>query len=231
MNEKLKVLFENEILTEETKEALSDALSVIREEAISEAKDQLEVEYAKKMQAQKAELAAKLMSFVAESVENEIKELKEDLKRYAEELKELKEDLLEAKKWEQGKRLFEAFKAEFEEFGLDDDAKRIKAELEKAREELTEARKEIESERRARIMESLLSNLSGNKRSVMATLLENVDTDKLEKRYNEVLDSVMEDRSEETKTEESKKIVTEGVDTDSTDDFLAEVIKLAQIKE
>ena len=267
MNEKLKALFENDILNEDTKGAIKDALELIREEAETEARKSLEVEYASKLTAEKAKLASSIMSFVSEAIEEEIADLKEDLKRYsqidveyarkleeakkayrksisegveklitdtlAEEISELKEDIEEAKRYQFGKRLFESFKAEFEAFGYTDDAKKMKDQIDDLKAKLEEARKEKEEAERARIMESLLSNLSGSKRDVMATLLESVKTENLETRYNEVLESVMNDNTTitEDKDEEEKTVINEDNESDKLDEkFLSDVVSLARLK-
>lgn len=266
MNEKLKELFENDILNDETKGALEDALKTIKEEAETAARDSLEVEYASKLTTEKAKLAGDIMAFVSETVESEIADLKEDLHRYAhidveyakrledakaahlksisegvsglitktvtEEIAELKEDINEAKKYQFGKKLFESFKEEFEAFGYTDDAKKMKDQIEELKIQVEESKKFAEEAERKRILESLLNNLTGTKRDVMATLLESVKTENLENRYNEVLESVMEDKTTivEDESLEARKTVIEEDSSNTMDGLIADIRSLAGLK-
>ena len=238
-----KQLLESELLNEETKTSLQEAIEAFKEQAITEAKNSLEVEYAKKLLAEKEELTKKMFALVNEAVQAEIDELKEDIKYYKDiepkyaqkltefkdeyakqlsesfeglvetqvksEMVELKEDLVEAKQNNFGMKLFESFKETFEKIGITEDVQSIKAELETVTKSLEESTEEVAKMKREQLMEGLLSNLTGSKREVMKTVLENVDSEKLEARYNETIDSVL---NESTGDKGDKKVVTESTD-------------------
>ncbi len=72
-----KKLLESELLNDDTKVALEEAIKSFKEEAITEAKKDLEVDYAKKMLAEKQEIAAKMTALINEAVTQEIEELKD----------------------------------------------------------------------------------------------------------------------------------------------------------
>jgi len=248
-----KQLLESELLNDETKTALQEAIESFKEEAINEAKNSLEVEYAKKLLAEKEELTKKMFDLVNEAVEVEIAELKEDIAyykdiepKYAEklnefketyaqklsesfektisdqvvvEMTELKQDLLEAKNNNFGMKLYESFKETFEKLGITEDVKAIKDELEAVSTSLKESKETIATMERIEIMEGLLSNLSGSKREVMKTVLENVSSEKLEARFNETIDSVLEestksDDKDDLSESEIKKETKSDVDLD-----------------
>lgn len=252
-----KKLLESELLTDETKVALEEAVAAFKEESITEAKKELEVEYAKKMLAEKQDIAAKMTALINEAVEKEVTELKEDIQHYKtieptyakkleefkveyakklsesfeglveshvkEEIKELHEDLLEAKQNNFGMKLYESFKETFDKLGVSDDVKAIKDELEAAKASLSESKEEIAGLQRDKVMEGLLSNLSGSKREVMKTILESVDTDKLEARYGETIDSVLE---ESVKEDNEVVIESEETSVSVNEDLNAEKARL-----
>ena len=222
-----KKLLESELLNDDTKVALEEAITSFKEEAITEAKKDLEVEYAKKMLAEKQEIAAKMTALINEAVTQEIDELKEDIKHYKaieptyakkleefkvsyaekltesfeglveshvkEEIKELHDDLLEAKQNNFGMKLYESFKSTFDKLGVSDDIQAIKDELEATQTKLSESSDKVTQLNHEKILEGLLKNLTGNKRKVMETILESVKTADLDQRYNETIDSVLEE--------------------------------------
>lgn len=237
-----KQLLESELLNDDTKVALEEAIAAFKEESITEAKGQLEVDYAKKMLAEKKDLAAKMTDLINEAVTQEIEELKEDIAHYKnieptyakkleefkvqyaqklsesfeglveshvkEEITELREDLMEAKQNNFGMKLYESFKTTFDKLGVSDDIKAMKDELEAVNSELTESKTEVTGLKREKVLEDLLANLKGSKQEVMRTILESVDTDKLDKRYQETIDSVLE----ESVKEDNEVVIKENVD-------------------
>lgn len=239
-----KKLLESELLTDDTKVALEEAISAFKEESISEAKKELEVDYAKKMLAEKQEITAKMTSLINEAVTQEIDELKEDIAHYKnieptyakkleefkveyakklsesfealveshvkEEISELHEDLLEAKQNNFGMKLYESYKSTFNKLGVSDDIQAIKDELEAAKTALNESTTEVADLKREKVLESLLSNLSGSKREVMKTILESVGTDNLDQRYKETIDSVLE----ESVKDDNEVVIKETVNVD-----------------
>ena len=81
MNE-FKTLLESELLNEDTKKALGEAIESFKIEAVNEAKNELEVGYAKKLLAEKEEIAKSMYALINEAVTSEITELKDDIAHY-----------------------------------------------------------------------------------------------------------------------------------------------------
>lgn len=205
---------------------LVSAVAAMVEDEIKELKEDvekyrhLEVEYATKLQDFKDEYQVKL----AESVNNTVTSI------VSEELTELREDLEESRKHHMGQRIFEAFKKEYEQFGVEEETKEViaglEAKLQESATKLEESNAQIETLKRDSIMEGLLSNLTGSKRAVMATVLEGVETAKLEDRYNEAIKQVLSE-SEAPKEEEDKPgIVVESKDDDNAEDRFARLREL-----
>lgn len=227
----LKLLMESELLTDEVKTQLTEAITQMKEEFESK----LQVEYADKLVTEKATLEEGVNKLIEETIEQEMSTLKEDVAKYRtleveyaqkledfkeeyqstlkesldetiesiikEEVEELKGDLMEAKKSDFGKRMFEAFSSEFEDYGYGGDIKDIKTKLDAKEVELTESANELNTLKREKVMEGLLSNLKDKKRAVMGTLLENVDTDKLEEKYNSSIEFVLDDKDDDSLNE------------------------------
>lgn len=222
----LKFLLESELLTDEVKTQLTEAVTAMKEEF----EGRISAEYATKLITEQEKLETNVVKMVEDLVTSEIAELKEDVARYrkleveyaqklegfkeeyqdklseavetliedviTEELSELKEDLKESKKFEFGKRLFEAFADEFSENGFGGDLKDMATKLKQAQKDLTESRQAVDSMLNDKKKEELLSNLSGKKQKIMANLLEGVATDDLETKYNASIDFVLEDSKE-----------------------------------
>jgi len=238
-----KDLLESELLTDDTRKALSEAVESFKEEAVSQARAELEVSYAKKMLAEKQEIAAKLNDIIQEAVTQEIVELKEDIQHYkniepeyarkleefkveyqaklsesfgelvksqvSEEIIELREDLDNAKHNDFGIKIFESFRTVFETLGVSDDMKAVKEQLKVAEAALEESTLVVADLNREKILEGLLSNLTGSKHEVMKTILEGVKTDKLDNRYQETIGSVLEEsvkKDDEKETEINEDI-------------------------
>lgn len=151
---------------------------------------ELEITYAKKLEEYKEEFAKKLSEDFEKMVSEQV----------IAEIGELKQDLQEAQKHQMGKRIFEAFVEEVKQFGVTEDEKKVREELNAVRAQLEESTKTLKSMQREKVLEGLLKNLTGTKRDVMKTILENVEVDKLETRYKEVIGSVINDKVDEVKT-------------------------------
>lgn len=240
MKKELKELFESEVLSEETKVELQEAIEAIKAEAITEAKEtakkELEVEYATKFVNESKIISEKLDKMIQEGVVTEIEDLKADLAKYKDlevtyatkltefkesyseklgkdltalveslvgaECVELKEDLMESKKNYFGTVIYEAYAdmhTQMQE-GSDEDA--LKQDLTAVQKLLAESNKKIADFERGQVMEGLLSNIAGDKREVMKNILEGVETDKLEDRYNETIDTVLKESVENTDKKE-----------------------------
>lgn len=258
MSKELKALLESELLNDETRKALTEAIETMKEKAVEEATASLEVKYAEKLTEEKKRINEGLGKVITESVSSEISELKEDVERYRKleveyanrleefkqefktkleegindvietqvksEMDELKEDLQESKKHNMGKRIFESFKEEFESFGFSEDMLSVKEKLDEVSGKLEESENELMQMKRDKKVDELLEDLTGRKREVMKTILENVSYDKLEDRYNQTIDSVLEESTGKDKDNtvkegdepETKTVLTESDSEDET---------------
>lgn len=196
----------------EQKEQLSkkmyDLINEAVEEEISELKEdikyskEIEPKYAKKLEEFKTEYKKTLSENFNGLVEECVKD----------EIKELEDDLMEAKNNHFGLQIFEAFKNTFEKIGVTEDVSAIKDKVDELNGKLEESQNKVAELEREKVMEGLLKNLSGSKREVMQTILESVETSKLEGRYNETIDSVLKESSEEDIKNEDNKVINESED-------------------
>lgn len=160
-------------------ESVKNELSELKED-IATART-LEVRYAKKLAEFKEEYKTKLNAALNETINTLV----------TKEFKELRADLLEAKKNHVFGKLIESFSAEFKSLGLTETESELKSKLDDATAKLAEANKNLKGLTREKKLESVLSNLTGQKREIMSTILENVAEDKIETRYNEALKAVL----------------------------------------
>lgn len=253
----LKAILESELLNEETKTALTEAVANLKEAA----KKEVEVEYAQKLVAKSQEMAELLPKMVEEAVAQEVEGLKDDIEKYKrlevsyaeklaefkenyavkmskklrslvegtvkDEVTELKDDLMEVKKIRIGKRVFEALKQEMAEFGITESEQELKNALDAANAKLEESAAEVDKLTREKTLEGLLSKLTGSKREVMKSILESVDTDKLVTRYEESIEQVLESSK---KSEEHKDDPKKVVNEGLSDKELDELRILSGIK-
>ena len=213
------------------KEDFTNAIDVYMETFLKEEFDELkgelnsfrdlEVEYAGRLAEERKNIASKL----AEELDSLVDRLDEFLEtRIAEELNELREDIEDVKKNEFGRRVFESFSSEFSKHFKDESAEQDREalaiaedriqDLERMVRGLTEAR---DTERRAKVMESVLSPLSGIKRDQMEILLSKVATDKLQECYNSYIGRLLrEDAQQPTKEVVTESVVEDKVKPEST---------------
>lgn len=229
-------------LASEIKEFAQDKKQVV------ETKVRLVAEAKAKLDEIKAQFVKKSAALVKESVANNLKS----------ELTQLKEDIHVARENMFGRRLFEAFASEFSVTLLNENTeiKKLQESIKqqnrviKAFEnklnkqvQLTESRdKEIriikETANRREIMAGLLKPLNKEKGSVMAELLENVQTSKLKAAYEKYLPAVLNNgsikQSEKSVLSESKKEVTGDKSAKTTveasDSNVVELKRLAGLK-
>jgi len=83
MNE-FKQLLDSELLNEDTKTALNEAIESFKENAITSARSELEVEFATKLVEHKETISSDMTNLIMETVKTEIEELKEDIAHYKE---------------------------------------------------------------------------------------------------------------------------------------------------
>ena len=183
-------------LAEEIKEFDQDKKDVV------ETKVKLVAEAKKKYAEMKANFVKKSAKVVETTVESVLKK----------ELAQLKEDITTSRQNNFGRRMFEAFASEYTSSYLNEKGevnKLIKAmtakeeELESANKLLQEKDKVIEAKdtevevakdqlERSKVMDQIMSPLSGEKREVMADLLQTVKTEKLKESFSKYLPAVMD---------------------------------------
>ena len=270
MKELLQQLVENELLTEETKQELLEAINTqldeAREATVIEAKAEVEalvrVELQEQYQADKEALIEALDTKTEEYLKEELEELRDDIERFrdleveyaekleeakeelsqvlkgdleelvetidsfldmrlAEEMEELKEDIDNVKRLQFGAEIFEAFEGIFtkkfiNENGLQEELKQKEENLEAVTAQLKESTKELNTARRDKKLEEVLSPLNGRTKDVMAAVLANQPTDKLEEAYAHYIPKVLHENAEAGVDVESEK------ETDVDSEVLAE---------
>lgn len=161
----------------------------------------LEVEYAEKLLDEK--------KLIAEGVKADMGQLIDNLDLFLEdrltvELNELKESIEEVKQIQTGRRIFEAVAAEVKALMVDDGTAaqlaEAKAELENTRKTLAESVNALTNAKRESKLAEVLEPLSGRSREVMAAILKNTPTEKLEEGYATFITRVLHESS--TKVEE-----------------------------
>lgn len=191
----------------EEKEKLAESFDAKLEEVIKKEIDDLkedienfrdlEVENAQKLEEEKAKLAEKYVEerdklveaideFVSERVDKEFVELAEDIRAIREE--------------SFARNIFESFRETFEEtFGSDSSlgesykkrADKLEAEKTEAEERIAKLEENISELNREKEKNRVLAPLTGKKRSVMETILDRVETDRLEEVYEKMLPKVI----------------------------------------
>ena len=172
------------------------------------------------------------------------------------ELFQLKEDIQVARENMFGRKLFEAFATEFSVTHLNENKEIVKLQKQLSNQERiiaetkqlavknaklvesknTELRQLNENAVRNNKMHELLGTLNKEKATVMASLLENVQTDKLQSAYNKYLPAVLNNttsnKSEKTVLAESKVEFTgdKSAKSDPTDNNVIELRRLAGLK-
>lgn len=204
-------------------------------QAVVEAKVKLVAEGRQQLEALKARFIAESAKKVSGIVSSHLKG----------ELSQLKEDIKIARENSFGRKLFEAFAGEFSVTYLNDKAETRKvlqalAAKEKALAEATSKLKNAakiveskerevriikESAQREKAMNSLLAPLNEEKKQVMKTLLESVQTPKLQAAFDKYLPAVLNTGSMEVKP--AKKALTESVIAEATGDKTAK--KVAEV--
>lgn len=192
------------------------------QKAVVEARVKLVAEGRKQLESLKAK-------FIAESSKKVSGAISEHLKG---ELSQLKEDIKQARENNFGRKLFEAFASEFSSTHLNEKAetrKLLKAlsekdmQLAEAANQLKQTQKLVEnkerevkiikeSTQREKVLDDLLAPLNEEKSEIMKTLLESVQTSKLQNAFDKYLPAVLNNGSEVAK----KKALTESVVTEAT---------------
>lgn len=202
-------------------------------QAVVEAKVQLVAEGRKQLETLKARFVAESAKKVSGMVGNHLKG----------ELSQLKEDIKLARENSFGRKLYEAFASEFSVTYLNDKAetRRVLQALAAKDEQLAEATASLanakrlveakerevriikETTQREKAMNDLLAPLNEEKRQVMKTLLESVQTPRLQHAFDKYLPAVLNTGTTEVKA--TKKTLTESVIVEATGDKTANKIE------
>ncbi len=168
---------------------------------LAETKVKLVRESKAKFEAVKKEFVSRASQLVSETVAKGLKA----------EMTQLREDIDAARKNDFGRRIFESFASEYAASHLNEKSETAKllsvvakkeAELEEAAKVVAEAQEQVESKdrelriikensQRKDVMSELLGPLAGDKREVMSSLLESVQTEKLRTAFDKYLPAVM----------------------------------------
>ena len=182
---------------------------------LAETKVKLVRESKAKFEAVKKAFISRASTMVAETVQSGLRT----------EMTQLKEDIDTARKNDFGRRIFESFASEYAASHLNEKSETAKllkvvatkeAELEEAAKVVADAQSLVESRerelriikensQRKEVMSELLGPLSGDKKEVMGSLLESVQTEKLRTAFDKYLPAVMNGASTP-----AKKVLSEG---------------------
>ncbi len=181
---------------------------------LAETKVKLVRESKAKFEAVKKDFVARSAKIIEETVAKGLKS----------EMVQLREDIDKARKNDFGRRIFESFASEYAASHLNEKSETAKllkvvkqkeAELEEAAKIVAETQKLVESREselrvakdiaaRKEVMGELLGPLAGDKREVMSSLLESVQTEKLRTAFDKYLPAVMNGNTP------AKKVLSEG---------------------
>lgn len=211
----LQKLLESSILTDETKTVLTEAWAT----AQSVNRAEIETEYATKLAAIRTELVAESIQMVDEALADELVGIAEELadarslevvyaqklqdfkESYAEktsemvntqvaesvkhELDEMREDIEFAKKNQFVMGMFESYRDAFANMFGESDVN--------IHQELEEAKVELNSLRREKVLNELLESVTGDKRGVVMTILDSVETSKLADKFETLRPIIMKE--------------------------------------
>jgi len=191
-------------------ESLAEEISEfsIDKKAVVETKVRLVAEAKKKLDEVKKQFISRSAALVKESVQSSLKT----------EMTQLKEDIASARENLFGRRIFEAFAGEFAITHLNEnkEIRSLRADLAKAKKAVVESRKtalaksklveskekEInmikESTARKNAISKLTRSLNADKAKVMVSLLESVQTDKLQSAFDKYLPAVLDGAAPKT---------------------------------
>ena len=169
------------------------------------------------------DIKTKFISQGAKVVENVV------TKKLSSEISQLKEDITSARNNDFGRRIYEAFAQEYSSSYLNEksETNKLLKIIEKKEQELAEAKQAVTEKQslaeskdrelrvakdlmeRKQVMTELLAPLGADKRELMHTLLESIQTKELAKAYEKYLPTVMEG---EIRKADKKPVLTEGTE-------------------
>lgn len=229
--DKIKELFENAVLSEESKTLIAEAF----EAAIKTREVELEADYNERLKLAEAEITAQLPTMIEEALSEEIAAIAEEVAhartlevQYAEKLTQFKEDYAQAQQEKMQILVAESVAEEFEEIKEDIElAKKhefvmsmfesFKETYEKmfgtadlnVYDQLKEAQEELDSYKRKETIARLTEGLKGDKKDIAITILEGVATDRMEAKFESIKAVLL---SESQKPEDTNKQINENVE-------------------
>lgn len=232
-NPALTQLFESDILSDETKTAISEGFQA----AIDDEKAKLEVSFAAKFASEVERLNETTAQMIEDAVEDATAELCEEVatartleveyagkleqfkedyvkvaeatilqmvsEQVAEEIEQLREEVEEAQKNQFGVRIYEAFSDVF--------ASNFGGVSIDQAKHIRSLEEQVDAFTRKEKMEELLEGYSGRKRAVAMSILADVPTSKLTEKFNQIETALTEGQFGDGEVEAGrKKVVTEG---------------------
>jgi len=209
---------------------------------LAETKVKLVRESKAKFEAVKKAFISKASTMVAETVQSGLRS----------EMTQLREDIESARRNDFGRRIFESFASEYAASHLNEKSETAKllkvvetkeAELEEAAKIVAEAQQQVESRdrelriikensQRKEVMSELLGPLSGDKRDVMGSLLESVQTEKLRTAFDKYLPAVMNGGAPAKKVLSEAKEITgdkQALHTSGQEEKTAEIFDIRRL--
>jgi hypothetical protein len=209
---------------------------------LAETKVKLVRESKAKFESVKKAFISKASTMVAETVQSGLRS----------EMTQLREDIESARRNDFGRRIFESFASEYAASHLNEKSETAKllkvvetkeAELEEAAKIVAEAQQQVESRnrelriikensQRKEVMSELLGPLSGDKRDVMGSLLESVQTEKLRTAFDKYLPAVMNGGAPAKKVLSEAKEITgdkQALHTSGQEEKTAEIFDIRRL--
>jgi len=209
---------------EELVEAMDTALEKALNEEIAELKE--DIERFRDLEAEYAEKLVETRQQMAENVKNDMTKLLEGLDAYVDqrlhaELDELRESIEDVRKENHGRKILETIGEEYRRMFTEEDdyeQKVLEKEeaLNKVNEQLKEAKDRLRSVEREQKMEDVLESLSGQKREVMAAILQGIPTERLDEAYRRYIGKVLRESNEDS-SEKDNSVLAEGKNEENTD--------------
>jgi len=209
---------------EELVEAMDTALEKALNEEVAELKE--DIERFRDLEAEYAEKLVETRQQMAENVKNDMTKLLEGLDAYVDqrlhaELDELRESIEDVRKENHGRKILETIGEEYRRMFTEEDdyeQKVLEKEeaLNKVNEQLKEAKDRLRSVEREQKMEDVLESLSGQKREVMAAILQGIPTERLDEAYRRYIGKVLRESNEDS-SEKDNSVLAEGKNEENTD--------------
>lgn len=230
-------LFENEVLSAESKNVITEAFNIALADATKEIETKKEAEYVSKLAEATEEMKEATIQTITETVAAELEAIEEEVMhartlevQYAEKLQTFKEAYAEEQSESIKVQIAEAVAVEIEEMKEDiDKAKKVEFVLSMFENyknvyekmfggmdvdsfsELTSVKEELTTLKHANKINDLLESLVGDKREVARTILEGVSLEKLDAKFEAIKPLLLtESVKTDVKIDPSNVVIEEG---------------------